>query len=167
MQDIIHQSQLSAGAIYSYFNSKDEIIEAIADERHAREQEAIRNAGRQIDLGKALEQLSHCLFGSLHATDEQKRRRVGIQLWAEALHNDRLLAVVRSGLDEPRKMLAGIAREAQRRGKLRPDLQPEAMARVFIALFHGFILQQAWDKRTEIKSYLAVVDAMRESMFVS
>jgi len=41
MQDIVEQSGLSPGAIYNYFASKEEIIEAIADERHAREQQMI------------------------------------------------------------------------------------------------------------------------------
>ncbi|HML07654.1 MAG TPA: TetR/AcrR family transcriptional regulator [Xanthobacteraceae bacterium] len=160
MQDIIRQSRLSAGAIYNYFGSKEEIIEAIADQRHAQEQQVIGNAGRHSDPGDALARLLRLFFGSLHETDERERRRVGIQLWAEALHNERLLAAVRRGVDEPRRMLATIAADAQRRGKLPRDIEPDAIARAFIALFHGFILQQAWDKRTRIKSYLAAVEAM-------
>src|SRR2546421_9201477 len=37
MQDICREAELSPGAIYRYFDGKDAIIEAIADERHARE----------------------------------------------------------------------------------------------------------------------------------
>jgi TetR/AcrR family transcriptional regulator, transcriptional repressor of aconitase len=37
MQDICREARLSPGAIYRYFSGKDEIVEAIADERHARE----------------------------------------------------------------------------------------------------------------------------------
>ncbi len=39
MQDIFREADLSPGAVYSYFEGKDELIEAIADERHARERE--------------------------------------------------------------------------------------------------------------------------------
>jgi hypothetical protein len=30
---------------------------------------------------------------------------------------------------------------------------------VLIALFHGFVLQQAWDKSVQLDTYRAVVDA--------
>ena len=160
MQDIIRQSGLSAGAIYSYFASKDEIIEAINNERHAREQQLISDACRRADLRNAFEQLSQYFFGSLHEADERERRRVGIQLWAEALRNERILAIVRDGVDEPRKLLASLIKEAQRRGKLRPDLSPDAVARVLIALYHGFVLQQAWDEQAQLEPFLAVVAAM-------
>ena len=43
MQDIIAESELSAGAIYNYFKSKDEIIESIASDRHYIEREVIQN----------------------------------------------------------------------------------------------------------------------------
>lgn len=161
MQDIIRESGLSAGAIYSYFASKNAIVAAIAAERHAAERSTISSAGRKADFGKALEQLSQYFVGSLQQAGEQERRRVGIQLWAEALHDDELLPVVRKGVDEPRKMLAAMAKTAQQQGRLRPEFQPDAVARIFIALFHGLILQQAWDKRVEIRPYLAALDALR------
>ncbi len=164
MQDIIRQSGLSAGAIYRYFAGKEEIIEAIADQRHAREQEAIGNAAREADPGRSLARLLQHFFGSLRDAREQERRRLGIQLWAEALHNERLRAVVRRGVEEPRKMLAAIATDAQRRGMLRRDVPADAVARAFIALFQGVILQQAWDKGAEINPYLAAVEAILEAL---
>jgi AcrR family transcriptional regulator len=45
MQDIIKESGLSSGAIYTYFASKEALIEAIADRRHAKEEALIRSAG--------------------------------------------------------------------------------------------------------------------------
>jgi TetR/AcrR family transcriptional regulator, transcriptional repressor of aconitase len=158
--EIIRESGLSAGAIYSYFTSKDEIIEAIARDRHDREQQLFVDACHQADLEGALEQLSQHFFGSLHEVDEQERRRLGIQFWAEALQNERVLALVRRGIDLPRKHLADMISDAQRRGALRPDLKPDAVARVLIGLYHGLVLQQAWDEHTEIEAYLAVMDVM-------
>jgi len=160
IQEIIRESGLSAGAIYSYFTSKDEIIDAIAKDRHDREQQFFVDACRQADLAGALERLSQYFFRSLHEVDEQERRRLGIQFWAEALQNERVLAVVRRGVDVPRKHLADMINDAQRRGALRRDLKPDAVARVLIGLYHGLILQQAWDENTEIEAYLAVMNVM-------
>jgi AcrR family transcriptional regulator len=45
MADIVRRSGMSHGAVYGYFQSKDEIIEALADDRH--EGEAILNSTAQ------------------------------------------------------------------------------------------------------------------------
>src|SRR6185295_20368911 len=37
MADIVRQSGLSPGAVYLYFKSKDDLIEALADDRHRQE----------------------------------------------------------------------------------------------------------------------------------
>jgi AcrR family transcriptional regulator len=167
IQDVIQESGLSAGAIYSYFSSKDDIIEAIASDRHARERRAIEHAGHETDLRQALAQLTRYFFDALQDQDERAQRRVGIQLWAEALMNERLSVLVRSGVDEPRKMLAAAIEKAQRAGQVRSDLQPDALARMIISLFHGFVLQQAWDTNVQLAPYRAGLDALLEALLTS
>jgi AcrR family transcriptional regulator len=166
IQDVIHESGLSAGAIYSYFRSKDDIIEAIASDRHARERRAIEHAARETDVRQALEQLARHFFDALQDKNERERRRLGIQLWAEALTNERLSALVRNGFEEPRRMLTAMIKKAQRSRQLRSGLQPDALARVLIALFHGFVLQQAWDKRVQLAPYRAEVDAVLDAILL-
>jgi AcrR family transcriptional regulator len=167
IQDVIRESGLSAGAIYSYFGSKDDIIEAIANDRHARERRAIERAGHETDLRQALEQLARYFFDALQDENERAQRRVGIQLWAEALMSERLAALVRSGIDEPRKMLAAAIEKAQQARQVRSDIQPDALARMMIALFHGFLLQQAWDNSVELAPYRAGVDALMDAILIS
>jgi AcrR family transcriptional regulator len=159
MQDIVSEAGLSPGAIYRYFSSKEEIIEAIADERHARERALIAAAREGADIEQGLRELARAFFGSLADPEERRRRRLGIQIWAEALRNPRMLRMVRRGVDEPRAMFAGFVREAQDRGELPPDLDPDAVARLVLSLFFGFVLQQAWDRRAELEPYLDVIDA--------
>jgi AcrR family transcriptional regulator len=43
MQDAVKQTKLTPGAIYNDFGSKEEIIEAIASERHAKERRLVNN----------------------------------------------------------------------------------------------------------------------------
>ena len=47
MLDIQRESGLSAGAIYTYFSSKEAIVEAVADERHQRETQLVRERPRR------------------------------------------------------------------------------------------------------------------------
>ena len=159
MQDIIREAGLSSGAIYRYFSSKEEIIEAIADERHARERALIAAARDEADIEQGLHALAKTFFGSLADADERSRRRLGIQIWAEALRNPRMLRIVRRGVDEPRVMFAGLVREAQERGEFPSGLDPDAVARLVLSLFFGFVLQQAWDPEAELDPYVDVIEA--------
>lgn len=157
MQDIVRQAELSPGAIYLYFSSKEEIIETLADERHRSEHAMIAQAGKEEKIQDTLELLAWGFLGKLRDPDEQVRRRLGIQIWAEALHNDRILALMRRGLDEPRKLMVEAIQAARLRGDLPANLDADALARVMIALFHGFILQQSWDKESNVEAYLATI----------
>jgi AcrR family transcriptional regulator len=164
MQDIVREAGLSPGAIYGYFSGKEEIVEAIARERHAHERDLIAAAAEGDDLQEGLRQLARAFFGSLSDADERRRRRLGIQIWAEALRDPRMLRMVRRGVDEPRALLAGLVREAQGRGELPSNLDPDAVARVVLSIFFGFVLQQAWDRRVELEPYLEVMEAGLEAM---
>ena len=164
VQEIVQQAQLSPGAIYLYFPSKEEIIAALADERHHSEQMVIAQAGEGGEIQAALLLLAQEFLGKLQTPEERLRRRLGIQIWAEALSNDRILALMRRGVDEPHKLLAEMIRSAQLRGDLPTHLDPDALARVMIALFHGFILQQAWDEQVSVESYIATIQAIFQAL---
>lgn len=49
---------------------------------------------------------------------------------------------------------------ALRHGALRLDATPDALTRVYLALFQGFILQQAWEPGLEVGPYLQAVHAI-------
>lgn len=164
MQDIVQQAELSPGAIYLYFSSKDEIIAALADERHAQEQMLIAQACEGDEIQATLRLLAQEFLGKLQTPEERVRRRLGIQIWAEALSNDRILALMRRGVDEPRKLLAEMIRSAQRRGDFPANLDPNALARIMIALFHGFILQQAWDEQLSVEPYIATIQVVFQAL---
>jgi AcrR family transcriptional regulator len=153
MGDIIRESNLSVGAIYSYFQSKDQIIETLADERHDREKQLIQKAVAREDWTECLRLLVKSFYESLEDPRERKERRLGIHLWAEALCNPRVLHLIRRGINQPLELLSQAIAKAQSEAKLRKDIDAEAAGRVLIALFHGFILQQAWEDRADVAAF--------------
>jgi AcrR family transcriptional regulator len=139
--DIVRESGVSQGTLYLYFKTKDEIIVALADDRH--QGEAFLNAMAQSEqdpvsgLGLLLE-----LYGE--SLDDPRRadlRRVGIQGWAEALRNPIILATVVEGVSLVRKEIVRLIERGQRAGLIRAEVAPEAVARVLIALFRGLTLE--------------------------
>jgi AcrR family transcriptional regulator len=162
MKHIVAQARLSPGAIYRYFRSKEEIIETLARERHAEERTLLRRALAAADPIHALRDLAQDLFGRLRDPAERERRRVGIQVWSEALRHPRILRLVRRGVDEPRQSLARLVAKAQARGDVAKGLDPDAAARALIALFQGFVLQLAWDPRADPAGYQSLLVAALE-----
>ncbi len=166
MEDIIREAGLSAGAIYSYFQSKDQIIETLADQRHEREKRIIEAALNREEWAASLSELFRSFSSELlTASSARKERRLGIQLWAEALCNPKVLTLIRRGINQPLKLLSNAIAEAQGSGRLQRTLNPEAAARVLIAMFHGLILQQAWDERTEVAEFAKAAQAMLAAYF--
>src|SRR5271156_4654230 len=76
MQDIVKQSKLSPGAIYNYFAGKQEIIEAIANERRAKEHLLMSEARKEPNVAGVLKRIRDSFFGELRDPKERLRRRV-------------------------------------------------------------------------------------------
>jgi TetR/AcrR family transcriptional regulator, repressor for uid operon len=166
MQDVVDEAGLSTGAVYRYFPSKEDIITAVAEQRHAKEAALIDEALQIEDPRAALHRLADLYFTWLIDPDEQRRRRVGVQIWAEAVHNSRLRAAVRAGADQ-RRLLAGLLDRARRQGLLDPEVDVEAMTRVYLALLQGFVIQQAWQPDLEVAPYLRQLHLLIDSTMPS
>ena len=158
--DIVNRSGMSHGAVYGYFRSKDDIIEALADDRH--QNEAILNSVVQSAKNpvEALRALFRAYAHALVDPAGFQRRRVGVNGWAEALRNPRVHARVLEGINIPRALIAGLVAQAQRTEYLSNRLSADAVARCFIALFQGFVLQVAWGEDIDVDSCIAAVDHM-------
>jgi AcrR family transcriptional regulator len=160
MQNIVTESGLSAGAIYRYFPAKEDIVAAIAAEHHAREAAVLTGAAADVSPGDMLRDLAKVSLGRLADPDERQWRRVTIQLWGEALRDERVMQIIRGGLDEPIAIIAGVLRRGQGDGSVPPDVDPESAARVCAAIFQGLVLQQAWDPSLDIDGYINAVNAL-------
>ncbi len=160
MQDIVRESGLSAGSIYRYFESKQDIVAAIAEERRVAEAAVLEEAEGAVDVGNALRGIVPLWLGRLNDPGEQRWRRVSVQLWAEALRDERVMEIVRAGLDEPIEVLAALIKRAQLVGQLPANLDPLSTARVFASIFQGLVLQQAWDSEIDVPAYVDAVLAI-------
>jgi AcrR family transcriptional regulator len=158
--DIVRESGVSQGALYLYFANKDDIVVALADDRHQgeaflnalaqREQDPIRGLLSLIDLhGKGL-------------TDPGRLavRRVGVQGWGEALRNPRIRASVVEGLSLVREAIVRLIERGQRTGQIRSTVEPDAVARTLIATFQGLVLQIAWGEEIDLAACGRVMRGM-------
>jgi AcrR family transcriptional regulator len=160
MRDIGQESGLSAGAIYNLFSSKREIIAAIAARRHDEERRLFGEALKRGTVAKSLKAIRDHFLSELNSPKQRMRRRVTVQLWAEAQHDTTLQKVARDTFAKPYKLLRDLLTEGQRRGEIARQIDADAMARFLIAAFHGLILQSEWDERLAIKHLLDIFDVL-------
>ena len=166
MRDVIAEAGLSAGCVYKHFQSKHEIIAAIATDRHASEIDLLSEAEAAQDPVVALRLISRHFIEQLATRAGMKSRAVGVQTWAEALHDDEVLRHVRKGVEQPLAKIAALMARAQKEERLLASVDPVALARISIALFHGFVLQKLWDPKVPLESYLAALDTLLAGLVV-
>src|SRR5580698_3861036 len=111
--DIVRESGVSQGTLYLYFATKDDIVLALADDRH--QGEAFLNALAQSEQDPVAGlMLLVELYGK--GLGDQRRmdmRRVGIQGWAEALRNPRIHQSVVEGFSNVRIAIADLVERGQ------------------------------------------------------
>jgi len=164
MQDVIRESGLSAGAIYNHFASKEDIIIAIADARHRAEAEVCRDVEDLPDPHAAIVHMGQAFFWHVSDPGQDEERRVGVQLWAEALNNKRLLDVSQEGLVEPYRVLAKLVDALKKDGEIPAAIETDAMVRVMIALFQGFVLQKCREPELDVSGFVRAALFLWEGM---
>src|ERR1700733_15952954 len=97
MAEIVRRSGLSHGAVYGYFPSKDDIIEALADDRHQREALLNEVALQTRDPIDGLHRLVRAYGAWLNDAKGTPGRRGGVHGWGGGVGNDRVRALVVAG----------------------------------------------------------------------
>ncbi|MGW6458932.1 TetR/AcrR family transcriptional regulator [Streptomyces sp. NPDC055078] len=147
MQDILRESELSAGAVYRYFRSKEDLVEAIADGAFTGLRTAFAEAARTVPpptpdvlVGRVLRRM---LQEQVRGGDEQAFARLAVQVWTETLRNERLAATLRDGYAGMRQAWAELVDAYRANGLMADDAPADHVARTLIATAQGFIVQQA------------------------
>ena len=164
MKDIVRESGLSPGAIYNYYKSKEEIIEAIGARRQAKERHLVLDAIDKGPAADALQRVRDAFLDELENPKEQLRRRVSVQLWAEAQRSPGIRKIVRRSFEEPRKLLSEVLIEAQKRGTIANWTDADALACFVIAVFHGLVLQREWDSRFSVEHHKALLNLLLKAV---
>jgi AcrR family transcriptional regulator len=164
LADIQRRSGLSHGALYLYFRSKDEIIAALAVDRH-REEAALNTAALEAESPVAVLKALIARYAlSLADPEGEARRRVGVNGWAEALRNETVRASVLEGIKEPIAFIASVIERGQAARLVAGHIDAQSAARALVALFQGFVLQSVWGEPLDVAGCLAVAERMIEGL---
>lgn len=171
--DIVRESGISQGTFYLYFETKDDVIAALADDRSQGDALINAIAEAEADPIAGLTILFDLHSRTLADAGCAEERRVTIQGWAEALRNDEIRRRLLTNASRVERQIEVLIERGQRNGQFRPDAEPRGVARALIALFQGLKLLTAWEgafdgsltaKTTEdmVRGALAPIGARRD-----
>jgi AcrR family transcriptional regulator len=141
--DIVRQSGFSQGAFYLYFQTKEDVIAALADDRSQGDALINAIAGAETDPVEGLRTLFDLHGRTLADAQLADERRVAIQGWAEALRNDAIRERLVANTSRVQQEVTRLIERGQRTGRFRADAEPRGVARALMALFRGLTLLTA------------------------
>ena len=160
MPDIVKRSGLSHGAVYVYFKSKDDIILALAVDRHR--QEAVLNSvgGNSAIRWKRCARSIRAYAARSPTPSGDAPRRVGVNGWAEALRNERVRAAVLEGVTAPVAVSPRSSSARKRRDRSQRRFTRKRSGARSSRCFQGFTLQVAWGQAVDIEAAVAAIECM-------
>jgi AcrR family transcriptional regulator len=165
MADIISGSGLSAGAVYSYFRSKEELIGAVAETGLPAAEETFETLladGAAPPPDQVIAAIVRTITDRFvnNSVTGIDMTRIGVQVWGEALRNPELAARAGDVYRRLRGQFAEVARRRQAAGLLPASVVPEHAGAAMLGLVQGFILQRLLVSDTDTDGYLAGVKAL-------
>jgi AcrR family transcriptional regulator len=165
MQDICTEAELSPGAVYRYFDSKEEIIEAACQAIQDVSLGATQAAMEQGSTQDVVDELLRLFFLELEDLLSPEHCALNVELISEAPRSEAVREMLQRKLDLIVEQFVDFVAKAQARGDINPDLAPEAVAHTMIGLFHGFITQKLIEPDLNVRGYGEVIRALFNGSF--
>jgi AcrR family transcriptional regulator len=160
MQDLFAESGLSAGSFYRYFATKDDIILAIAEQNLT----MVTTLIREVAAGGPERGLGETLAAVLETVQARNRddqlAATAILTWAEALRSPTLHARFHELMGRMRTDLTEVVAAQQAAGRLPTDADAGALAKLFLAVVPGALVQLALFGERDLDGVTAAARAM-------
>ncbi|MEV6099576.1 TetR/AcrR family transcriptional regulator [Nocardia sp. NPDC051981] len=141
MQDVFAESGLSAGAVYRYFKSKDDIIKDLATDATVDLRAALSEAVYSDPLPTPPDLVRIMCEAIVRLSVPGGPVRIIPQAWSLALTDANIADYVRTNILGIRRLWFDYAERMRDVGWLPPDADTDAVAKIFLGLLPGFILQ--------------------------
>jgi AcrR family transcriptional regulator len=141
MQEVFRESGLSAGAVYRYFKSKNELVQSISAGALSRFLAVVDEALAEEPVPGLDEMAARLAVTVLELSADDGPARVALAAWAAALHDPPVATTVRGVLGELRACWVKVAQRMLADGRLPADADVHAVGSALFAILPGFLLQ--------------------------
>jgi AcrR family transcriptional regulator len=160
MQDICREVELSPGAVYRYFPSKDAIIEGMCTRGQEANAAALEEGISAAGTLDAFDQLIRIFFLEMDSLKSFEVCALNVELIAESPRNERVQQLQERTIQEVLSRLVDFMKASQAAGDVDPSLDAEAIGRVMIALYQGLITQRLVEPDVDIAAYARVLRSL-------
>jgi AcrR family transcriptional regulator len=142
MDDIIAATGMSSSAVYRYFRSKEELIDAAAGESLALLRDFFARLLDKEPIPAPAEAIAALVDQLVDRTrnPDYDLSKIAVHAWAESLRRPELEARSRALYDDVRGYLTELARRWLAAGQLAPDADAGDVATVLLTLMPGLIV---------------------------
>jgi AcrR family transcriptional regulator len=156
IQAICDEAELSTGAVYRYFSSKDEIIAAIAEMGRQATRDILEEAESANSATLSLAQMMAASLDVVHSPETDISNRLSLLLWGEALHAHRINELLVDALANLAQPFTAEVQRGQQLGEISNSLDPASVGRVLVALGIGYTVLAAVDRQPHTSSAKAI-----------
>ncbi|MFF2347045.1 TetR/AcrR family transcriptional regulator [Pseudarthrobacter sp. NPDC058119] len=159
MGDIIAEAGLSAGAVYVYYRSKEELIVDAGRRVFEERMEALEGLSGHDSVPPPAEAVVSLMSGLMQMDFFPG---VAVQVWGEAVRNDKLGAVARDILTQIRGNIESYLEAWLRASRPADDAAPQArrLAPAVMGLIQGYAVQTALGEEGSGPAYLESARAL-------
>jgi AcrR family transcriptional regulator len=157
MDDILEESGMSAGALYTYFDGKEQIIEGIATT--AVEQLSKIAKLQKADLIKfsSFESVLNHLFNGVDQIIKGGYARIAVQAWGEAQTDVNIKKIAIKQIKIIRQDMSELARHCQEAGLVDANSAADEIGKVIFGFIPGYILQSLFFGDVSAENYAKII----------
>jgi len=152
MQDIFEASGLSAGAVYNYFDSKEEIVAAMGELSGVRNT-AIASRALLSDSDEPIAAALESFLAILKSPEAGRWAPFDIGMYAEAARNEKIRASIQENVSVTADALVPLIEELQVSGALSPELDARSIIIALSMLVQGMQTLRVIDPDADLDAY--------------
>jgi AcrR family transcriptional regulator len=166
MQDIYDATNLSPGAVYNYFSSKEDIIVAVIKEFQDWSLSSLTSLISE-NPNESLINVIRFWLSSLEHHDISKNTNIQLDYYSEAMRDSNIREAVLKSQDATHEKLIELIEHNQRIGVFNAELDPLSIARAIVGMVFGIMIHKSLDPEVDLDAYGQVCEAMIKGTFSS
>jgi AcrR family transcriptional regulator len=160
MRDICEEAGLSPGAVYSYFDGKDDLIATVAAEGRASTRELFDHVRAEHSGLSAVEAAFGYVFQQMDTDAGLRATRLSVRLWGEHLDLDALQNVLDQGYASTVGLVTDLLREARSQGAIDDTVDSKHLARLVVAVYQGLAVQKVHNPEADVSTLFNLFSRM-------
>ena len=160
MQDICREAEVSPGALYVYFASKEDLIAGITERDRAKLAAGLAEVAKAPDLLAALSRL-----GEHYAVEEPRyKQQLVIEIGCQSMRDGAVGDIFRATDAFVLDQFEALFRRAEAEGKIAPRLDARTLAHTVAVMGDGLFWRRAVDPNFDAKKMVPVITALIGSL---